>query len=544
MARTIETSTYIFRFNSRPNMSEEYTFTFPAKTGPAYFMHSWTLECSSLFGKFSGGGDTPGRGDDVRSFTLPLEEIIRVGAETLHRRFGILRIEVITEASTSVKIRYWVKCDQSEYWYDSLEWIGTLTCYTRSDPVPTGSEPTHLLCDGSVEPLALINRAPGFSAVFNDLNGTSKEVQIYVATTEALLTADTPDMWDSGWVAAPTASDERRATPIRYAGTALDMATADYYWKIRYKDTEDAVSTWSGHAHFRTSDADDPDPRETTPTGLLCEGEASPIAVIDTTPEFSAINHLPTASTHYQIIVSKTLGHRGYYPGGPYVWDSLWQPDSTLRGSRCADKTFGGTALEIDDTTYYWSIRFKTRTEDAERTSRWSLASNFKMSLSENPDPTVTGFYRIQVNTQADFNGTMVWDSGDVPVIAAFVAATRCSDIEYLGATLDLTGRVYYWRIQLWNTDDDAHPWSTESAFFSGEGGKPPITPPDWVTAQHREPTGTAEVELVAGSDEWTSLADVMGVAISNNKNPLDNIETSQGTVYLSNIDKLFYSLA
>lgn len=542
MAKTINASTYIFRFNSRPDMYEEHTFTFPTKTGPAYFTHSWTLECSSLFGKFSGGGNTPGTSEAVRSFTLPLEEVIRVSTYDQSRNFGKLHIVVMTETSTSVKIRYWVECDQPESWYDSLEWRGTLTCYTRSSPVPTDSKPTHLLCDGSIEPLALRNPTPGLSAVFNDLNGTSKEVQVYVATTGLLLPGDLPNMWDSGWLSAPALEDGKRCSPITYAGPALNMATADYYWIIRFKDTADAISDWSDRAHFRTSEDEDPDPRENTPTGLLCEGEAHPMAVVDQTPEFSAINNLLLTSTHYQIVVAKTLTHGGYFPSKPHIWSSDWQPDATPRWSRCSDKTYGGSALPIDDTTYYWAIRFKTATEDAERTSKWSLAASFKMASSEDPDPTVTGYYRIQVNTQSGFNGTMMWDSGDVPVTVAFATGVRCSpDIEYLGVTLDLTGKVYYWRIQLWNIGDAEHPWSIEEAFFSGEAEEP-IPPPDWVTAQHREPIGTAEVELVAGSDDWTNLADVMGITVSNNKNPLDNIETSQATVYLSNIDKLFYS--
>ncbi|MBA7640167.1 hypothetical protein ES703_47832 [subsurface metagenome] len=270
------------------------------------------------------------------------------------------------------------------------------------------------------------------------------------------------------------------------------------------------------------------------------------MAVDDPTPEFSAINNLAAASTHYRIVVSKTLAHGGYYPAEPFVWNSDWKPDSTPRGSRCSDKAYGGSALPIDGTAYYWAIRFR----GVSLTSKWSLAASFVMfregDPDPKPDPTVTGYYRIQVNTQANFDGTMMWDSGNTPIATAFVNGVRCSDIEYLGAALDLTGKVYHWRIQLWNSDDTEHPWSIEEAFFSGveggDGDEPPVTPPDWVTAQHREPTGTAEVELVAGSDEWTNLADVMGITISNNKNPLDNIETAQATVYLSNIDTLFYS--
>ncbi|GAH63530.1 unnamed protein product, partial [marine sediment metagenome] len=90
--------------------------------------------------------------------------------------------------------------------------------------------------------------------------------------------------------------------------------------------------------------------------------------------------------------------------------------------------------------------------------------------------------------------------------------------------------------------------WSTEEAYFSGSEDKPDPDPddpdpdddiPDLAAMDIRKPRGKAEVELKKG--KWTPLAEVTAIQISNNKNPLDNLETAQGTAYFSNIGKRFY---
>ena len=171
------------------------------------------------------------------------------------------------------------------------------------------------------------------------------------------------------------------------------------------------------------------------------------------------------------------------------------------------------------------------------------------VSKPDDPVPFDATHYQIQVNTQQNMLGTMMWDSQKCQFPGGIIVSPneRCPDIEYQGTQLNLSGNIiYWWRIRFWVNDGTlASPWSTEVAYFSGEEDKPdPDDPdpdkeiPDLAAMDIRKPRGKAEV-LIDGN--WTDLETVTAIQVSNNKNPLDNIETAQGTVYLSNIDQKFY---
>ncbi|MBA7594671.1 hypothetical protein ES703_01618 [subsurface metagenome] len=154
-------------------------------------------------------------------------------------------------------------------------------------------------------------------------------------------------------------------------------------------------------------------------------------------------------------------------------------------------------------------------------------------------DETYATHYRIQVNTQIDMLGTMMWDSQKCLFSDPVALDARCPDIEYAGSTLDLSGKTtYWWRIKFWiNFGTEETLWSSEEAYFRGIRIVPPIIIPPY-DDDIRKPRSKVEVEI---EREWIDLQKVTTIQISNNKNPLDNIETTQGTVYLSNIDQEFY---
>ena len=650
MAKIFHQSSYIFLFTNRNNMYEEHTFTFPAKTAnPANFSFSYMLRCWNDWGMYL---DAKG----FTAITLPFTYVIDAyqNAKQGKLRFGELHIEIASETSTSLTVKYWVTCEQPGElgWFEELEWRGTLKIRTENAAEETDSTPTSLLCEGSIEPLSMTNPKPAFSAIFQDLIGRSASAIIQL---EEVVSGDLRfRCWDSGPVPRIT-NDDERCHDIIYSGTYnLNMDSQDYYWRIQFIDQAGTTGDWSDWTHFRTSAETPPDPITNAPTELLCEGETYPTEVMDAKPEFSAINNLTETTTHYQIIVSKTIAENESRPTEPYIWFSGPLTDSTPPGERCSDKEFGGDDFVFDGITYYWAIRFRSVSEISE----WSNVAIFRMSgadpppadfevvqtfssntyatpkhifesgetvyvqatdlitagaapltlrvtadsgdlisvaLAEGPatryrgtfivtalatnDATDTihldlyekatlrcdvnrdglvaseeifrhgaveptgSYYRIQVNTQQDMLGTMMWDSGNIWTSVTLVHEERSPEFEYAGAKLDLTGKIYYWRIKLWNVGDAEGPWSVELAYFSGyPAGEVPRPPPDWVTAQYREPLGAAKVGLTAAEEIYTNLEDVTALSISSNKNPLDNIETAQGTVYLSNIDRLFYS--
>jgi len=649
MPKIFHESSYTFLFTNRTNMYEEHTFTFPAKTAnPANFSFSYMLRCFNDWGMYS---DAKG----FTAITLPFTYVIDAYQNAKHGklRFGELHIEIASETSASLTVKYWVTCEQPGElgWFEELQWEGTLKIRTENAVEETDSKPTSLLCEGSIEPLQMTNTKPAFSAIFHDLIGQSASALIQL---EEVVDGDLRlRCWNSGPISRIT-NEDKRCRDVVYNGTYnLDMNSRDYYWRIQFIDREGTTGDWSDWTHFRTSAETPPDPVSDAPTELLCEGEIYPTEVTDAKPEFSAINNLTEITTHCQIIISKTIAENESRPTEPYVWDSSWLEDFTPIGQRCSDKEFGGDDFIFDETIYYWAIRFRNASEISE----WSNVAIFRMS-GTSPPPTfevvqtfsnntytipkhifeygemvyvqatdlatagavpltlrvtadsgdlisvalaegpalryrgtfvitmgvtndaidrihldfyekatlscdvnrdgvaatgevfchgaagfIGSYYRIQVNTQEDMLGTMMWDSGNIWTSVIFVIDERSPDFEYTGVKLDLTGKIYWWRIKLWNVGDPESPWSEEEAYFSGyPAGEVPRPPPDWVTAQYREPKGTAEVELIATQEIYTNLEDVMALSVSSNKNPLDNIETAQGTVYLSNIDQLFYS--
>jgi len=94
---------------------------------------------------------------------------------------------------------------------------------------------SNLQVEGQVAPAGLRAPQPTFSWTFSDAEGRAQAAyQVQVASSEALLAAGTPDMWDSGIVLSS-------ATSVRYAGQPLGDLTT-YFWRVRASNTE---GVWS-----------------------------------------------------------------------------------------------------------------------------------------------------------------------------------------------------------------------------------------------------------------------------------------------------------
>ena len=90
-----------------------------------------------------------------------------------------------------------------------------------------------------------IDMTPFFSwQITSDARGQSQSAyQILVASSQALLDANTGDIWDSGNIKSSASNN------ISYAGDPLKSKT-DYYWKVCVRDQDGVQSNWSQSARF------------------------------------------------------------------------------------------------------------------------------------------------------------------------------------------------------------------------------------------------------------------------------------------------------
>ncbi len=98
-------------------------------------------------------------------------------------------------------------------------------------------------------------------------------------------------------------------------------------------------------------------------------------------------------------------------------------------------------------------------------------------AIFNDPDTAETAiYYRIQVNTASDFNGTSMWDSTKKSV-SPITKGSRSPDISYNGTTLSANGVTYYWRIKFWDDRDSESPWSATALFTMSASNLEPNPP-------------------------------------------------------------------
>lgn len=228
-----------------------------------------------------------------------------------------------------------------------------------------------------------------------------------------------------------------------------------------------------------------------TPTTLLTEGASNPISVTDTSPEFSAIFTDPdTADTgnYYQIQVNTASDF-----SGTTMWDSTKTAFGSVisNGARSSDISYAGTTLQVG-TTYYWRIKFWDN-NTLQNESNWSATAQFTMNATptaptsllcqsatnpakvytstptfsaifSDPDTADKGsYYQIRVNTQSDFNGTSMWDSGKLS-LTSINNGSRSQNLTYAGSTLQAS-LTYYWEIKFWDNNGNESTWSSPATF-------------------------------------------------------------------------------
>jgi hypothetical protein len=227
------------------------------------------------------------------------------------------------------------------------------------------------------------------------------------------------------------------------------------------------------------------------PTNLLTEGLTNPLNITDFTPEFSALftdGNTEDIAKYYQIQVNTTSDFTG-----TVMWDSTKAEYSPVvtNGNQSQDVSYAGSELQ-PGTTYYWRIKFWDDHSLGSKETEWSDANSFipqappntptglQTNGAVNPivltriPPSFTAFYsdansdnatayQIEVNTNALFTGTVMWNSGKVATTAT--SGQRSPAYTYDGIQLIDTKNTYYWHIRFWDTIDAASEWSEVATF-------------------------------------------------------------------------------
>jgi hypothetical protein len=219
----------------------------------------------------------------------------------------------------------------------------------------------------------------------------------------------------------------------------------------------------------------------TAPTDLLTEGQTNPTNITDHTPEFSAIYNdldIDDTSSYYEIEVNTASDFTG-----TVMWDSgKSSMTTTNQGQRSPDISYAGSTLSTE-ITYYWRIKFW---DSSDNESPWSSTANFKIAgiptaatlhtcglvnptyidssvtfsaIYTDPNSDNSSNYEIEVNTQADFLGTIMWDTGKT--LTTITSGSRSPEFEYSGTTLSHDSTTYYVRMRFWDTDDNVSNWAT-----------------------------------------------------------------------------------
>lgn len=84
-------------------------------------------------------------------------------------------------------------------------------------------------------------------------------------------------------------------------------------------------------------------------------------------------------------------------------------------------------------------------------------------AIHSDPDGDSALFYQIEVNTNASFTGTTMWDSTKTATNVA--SGNRSSLYIYAGSGLDFNGTTYYWRIKFWDSNNGESTWSSTAQF-------------------------------------------------------------------------------
>lgn len=352
-----------------PETAQAYSF------GPEDFESCTALPCSFFskdgWGPVTSTLDTTGQVDGANSLKVV------VGGEGS----GVLTAQIATTTETWVQFKVWMPnpitfgpsgyfaiSDLEDPSYNDLVWLdvehdasATLTLGGRSLPyINTG---LHLVA-GAVNTIEMHVRM-----------GTSTgDVDIWLNNTNQ----SSPSYQGSGTLDTGTSTIEY---PLDGTFYAPDSGMPALYYDD-FVVNNAFIGAW-------------PNTPPTAPTNLLVEGQSNPIAVQDTTPDFSATyndSNATDTANKYRLEVSTSSAFSSLY------WDSgTVAMASTTVGNQSPNITYAGPTL-VPSTNYYWRIRF---VDIGKLSGAWSTAtSTFTIAPSSGLSTSTTEGLTYLINDQ------------------------------------------------------------------------------------------------------------------------------------------------
>ncbi len=274
--------------------------------------------------------------------------------------------------------------------------------------------------------------------------------------------------------------------------SALSVGTV-YYWKSYAKDPGGS-NTWSstqGSAYSFSTNYAPNTPTLDLPLDTATNQLILPVLKTTTTDtELDFLRYKITLCTNAAMTQScQTFDQTASQTG--------WSGQNAQTGTAYTSGTQATYTIQSDlsaATTYYWKSYAKDPTPGS---NTWSATQGTAYSFTTTTAPTApttpytqgqtnpTGvntvtpafsaihndpntdsanYYRIQVNTLSNFNGTTMWDSGKTSMTTTANGA-RSPDITYAGTGLNFNGITYYWRIKFWDTKGAEGAYSATQQF-------------------------------------------------------------------------------
>lgn len=442
------------------------------------------------------------------------------------------------------RIRFWDNNDAVSAW--------SSTANFRMNTIP--SAPSSLSVEGITagNPTQVADVTPELSATYSDPDGDSANAYEIEVNTNSSFTGTV--MWDTGLVSNSLTSGSQ-LPEVSYNGTALTEDGSTYYWRIRFRDVNGSIGSWSATGKAFTMNY-----KPSKPSDLKTETLTNPTGVMDLTPDFSGVfndNNGVGESTHYyELEVNTTSSFTG-----TVMWDSGMVAHGINEGDTL-NVVYAGSPLSLDSSTYYWRLRFW---DSVDSVSDWSDTAQFTMNgipnlpqdlqtnglttpsgvttgqpelsaVYSDPDGDALSTFRVLLYDDGD---TLIFDSLESSILPTVTSGSRVGfSPEGPPLPLDLDGETYTWWIKFTDENGSSSDWSTGEFTMNST----PSAPSSLETEGSTNPTQitdlTPEFSAIF-SDEIGDTGNYYEIEVNTNSSFTGTVMWDSGKTALTNVPNL-----